>query len=137
MARQWKKTRESDLANHAFSLTSAHYSTLIFHTLGRPDRLLSGVRTSFFFKKPPPELWKPRLLRGHIYIRHLYTPVPHQWANSASVRGLENNACSPSSSSLPVVSCLDCRPARMHIGERLRIVPASQESSVPSSSTNQ
>ena len=54
--KEWKKTRESDLAKHAFSLAYDHYLTLNFHTLGRPDRLLSGVRTSFFFKKPPPEL---------------------------------------------------------------------------------
>jgi hypothetical protein len=47
--------------------------------------------------------------------------------------GLENNDCSPSLSSLPVVSCLQ---TRMHMGVRLQIVPASQESSVPSSSTN-
>jgi hypothetical protein len=37
----------------------AHYSTLIFHTLGRGGGLLSGVCMSFIF-------WKPRLLGGTI-----------------------------------------------------------------------
>jgi hypothetical protein len=64
MARLWKEQRESDLARLGFVWTYAHYLTLIFHTLGRPDRLLSGVRTSFFLKST----LRIRLLRGHNYI---------------------------------------------------------------------
>jgi len=42
------KKRESDLANPAFSLTSAHctyssWAPLIFHTLGRPARRGAGL----------------------------------------------------------------------------------------------
>ena len=67
MARQWKKTRESDLAKHAFSLAYEQTQPLIFHTLGRPDRLLSGVRTS-----------ENQIIPG----AQLYMPVRHQWAYS-------------------------------------------------------
>jgi hypothetical protein len=56
-----------DLAKHAFSLAYKQYLTLIFHTLGRPDRLLSGVRTS-----------ENQITPG----AQLYMPVRHQWANS-------------------------------------------------------
>ena len=76
MARQWKKTRESDLAKHAFSLAYAHYLTLNFHTLGRPDRLLYGVRTS-----------ENQITPG----AQLYMPVRHQWANSVTVHCVRLN----------------------------------------------
>ena len=74
MARQWKKQRESDLAKPGFVWTYEHYLTLNFHTLGRPDRLLSGVRTSFFFQKHSENQITPGA--------QLYMPVRHQWANS-------------------------------------------------------
>ena len=65
MTRQWRKEKQSELAKPGFVWTYGHYLTLIFHTLCRGGVLLSGVRTSFFFK------WhlKLRLLRGHNYIR--------------------------------------------------------------------
>jgi hypothetical protein len=59
--------RESDLAKPGFVWTYALYSTLNFHTLGRPDRLQSGVRTS-----------ENQITPG----AQLYIPVRHQWANS-------------------------------------------------------